>query len=76
MLIRCKLRKVLAEKGLTQTAVALGAGVTPGAVGRMYGDKLSRLDTTTLDKVTDFLGITDITEIFELVPNDGQSTTN
>lgn len=67
MLMKCKLQKIMDERGLSQLQVAKGASVTPGAVGRMYRNQLNRIDTTTVDKVTDYLGITDIRDIFELV---------
>jgi transcriptional regulator with XRE-family HTH domain len=66
MKVKCKLKAVLDERGLSQLEVANGAGVTPGAVGRMYRNQLSRLDFETVDKVTDYLGITEISELFEL----------
>jgi DNA-binding Xre family transcriptional regulator len=67
MLMKCKLQEIMDKRGLRQLEVAKGASVTPGAVGRMYRSQLNRIDTITVDKVTDYLGITDISDIFEPV---------
>ena len=53
-------KEFMDKKGLSQLEVASGASVTPGAVGRMYRNQLNRIDVTTIDKVTEYLGITDI----------------
>jgi len=69
--MRCKLKQIMDSRGLSQLEVAKGAGVTPGAVGRMYRNQLNRIDTATIDKVTDYLGIVEISDIFELVSSQG-----
>lgn len=68
MQLRCKLKEIMDARGLSQLAVAKGAQVTPGSVGRMYRDHLSRIDNETVDKITTYLGITKIQDFFEFIP--------
>ena len=69
--MRCKLKEVMDSRGIqSQLELSKAVGVSPGTIGRMYRDQLSRLDFETVDKITEFFNITDISELFELAPND------
>lgn len=72
MTIINKVSAVIGGKRLTIKEVAIAAGVSWDAVGRLYHDKSARVDFTTLNALCRVLDCQP-GDLFEYVPDDGEN---
>lgn len=66
MEVRLKLKMVLFERGITQKEVAVGTGLRENVISEMVNNQRKTFNREQVAKVINFLGITDMNEIFEI----------
>ncbi|WGT38226.1 helix-turn-helix transcriptional regulator [Lysinibacillus sp. 1 U-2021] len=69
MEVRLKLKMVLFERGITQKEVAVGTGLRENVISEMVNNQRKTFNREQVAKVINFLGITDMNEIFEIKLN-------
>lgn len=71
--IRIKLSEILDERGLKQSQLAEMADVRPNAISNLCRGYVDRLSIEHLEKISDALQLTSISELIEL-ENDKKDT--
>jgi len=55
--VRCRLKELLDERGLTQMDLVRKLGLSPTTVGKLYNNKSGMIAFETIDKLCDFFEI-------------------
>ncbi len=55
--VRCRLKELLNERGLTQMDLVRQLGLSPTTVGKLYNNKSGMIAFETIDKLCDFFEI-------------------
>lgn len=64
--MKCKLKKILKERGITQEQFAEMIGVTQNVISEISNNKRTSINRSFVKKSCEVLGITDLNELFEL----------
>lgn len=66
MEVRIKLKKILLEREITQKELAEKTGLRQNVISEMANNQRNTFNREQVAKVIEYLGITDMNEIFEI----------
>lgn len=64
--MKCKLKKILKERGITQEQFAEMIGVTQNVISEISNDKRTSINRSFVKNSCEVLGINDLNDLFEL----------
>jgi len=64
MEIKCKLKEILKERGISQRDLARDLGLTVSTVFRLVNNKFTKIDTILIAKIMFYLNVRDFNDLF------------
>jgi|GEM_PF-1035564 putative transcriptional regulator len=66
MRLNCKLKELMDSQNITQTALAEKTGLSPGTIGRLYRNQVTRIDEKTVEALCRYFQIRNISDLFQI----------
>jgi transcriptional regulator with XRE-family HTH domain len=63
--VRCKVKDLMDSQGINQLRLAEETGLSPGTIGRLYRNQLTRIDSSTLVALAKYFGLKSVSQIIE-----------
>ena len=71
MIMKSYLQALMDEAGITQGALAKALGMAPGTIGRLQRNHFDRIDNDTIKALCKYFGLTSVSQLVEIVWEDG-----
>ncbi|BAY29739.1 helix-turn-helix transcriptional regulator [Calothrix sp. FACHB-1219] len=63
--VHCKIKDLMDSQGISQLRLAEETGLSPGTIGRLYRNQVSRIDSSTLVALAKYFGLKSVSQIIE-----------
>ena len=66
MKVRSKLANLMEKQGISQLALAEATKLSPGTIGRLHRNQVTRIDVATITALAQYFKLKSISELLEL----------